>query len=154
MPYAPTIIITSTPAIQVSMVGSLTYEEFQQSLNSFQLKVQNVFLESLGYQQLNQSYLYQIYDSDGRQVAQSLKPKVDPYQNQPALYLDLSENDIILNGQSSVSFNMFPGENLVLMLCCKEVNVNDYFPAKSGNFDKGKDSLGNLDLFENYTDCL
>jgi len=153
--YSPTITVSSTPALQISMAGGVTYEEFLSSLGQFVYKVNSYFLQCQSLQQLQQAIAYNIFDSSGNVLAQAIIQNPDPYQYTASIVQDLKDMGIILNGQSTISFNVLPGEFITMSLCTVQVsNQDELNRMHEDNFEQADDSNGNLQLFEDYSNCL
>lgn len=152
---SPTITATTTPGLQITMAGGVTYEEFLNSLGQFVYYVERYQMSAQGYDQIQEKIAYNIYDSNGQLFDQAIISNVNPYQSTASLIRDLTGMDIILNGRSSVSLNIFPNEFIQLILCCNEVSGSEYLNRyHENNFRKVDDDVGNLKLFEGYKSCL
>lgn len=147
--YSPTITINSTPAIQVTMVGAITYQEFQNIVGTYVFGIDEIFLEALSTRQINQPITYNIYNPNGNSFQQPLTPKVDPYQYRASLRLPTKGEKFILNGFSSLGFIILTGETLSLFLYSQQVSVQDFLKTASSvnNFNNVPDKLGNLKIY-------
>lgn len=152
---SPTIIVSTTPAIQVTMVGAITYQEFINILGTYVFKVNKMVLEALRIQQINQPITYQIYNPVGSGAQQSLKPKVDPYQMQATYEMPSNHREIILNGFSSLALLIKNGETVAIELCSDQRSVLDALDKISKpNFQRIDDKLDLLKLFRTQQgDC-
>lgn len=152
---SPTIIVNSTPAIQVSMLGAITYQEFTNVVGLYVYKVNKIVLEALGFGQINQPINYNIYSPNGTAFEQSLKPKVDPYQYQATYEMSTGKKDIMLNGFSSLAFLIRSGETVTMELCSDQRSVLDELNKVSKtNFQRVPDKLDLLKLFRSQQgDC-
>lgn len=148
--YSPTIIINTTPSIQVSMVGAITYQEFTNLVGIYVYQVNEIFLEALSTRQINQPIIYNIYNSSGTGYQGPLTPKVDPYQYRASFSLPTKNSKIILNGFSSLSLNVLNGENLTMFLYSDQAGINDILisPDSVNNYKNVPDKLGNLALYK------
>jgi hypothetical protein len=142
--YTPTIVVNTVPPVSVTMVGTLTYQEFLNILGIEVFAINTLILESTRFDQLRQSYTYNIFDANGVESQEIIKPRPDPYQKQPTMYLSLKDKQFILNGQSSLSFNILPNESLLLEFDSEEKGIADLSP----------DYLSNIDEYKKYQDKL
>jgi hypothetical protein len=118
----------SLPAgLDISIAGALTYGEFLYMLGTLNFKLKSIFIEAKSIAQVNQPYRYTIRDSTGTHDGLSLKPKVDPNQQQPSLLL-VPSGDLILNGFGYLSFTILPEERLSLRLDAWESSSKDVGP--------------------------
>lgn len=152
---SPTIIINTTPGIEVTMLGAITYQEFINILGTYVFKVYKMVLEALQIAQINQPITYQIYNPNGNGFQQSLKPKVDPYQLQATFEMATARREIILNGFSSLALLIRAGETVTMELCSDQRSVLDELNKVSKtNFQRVPDKLDLLKLFRTQPgDC-
>lgn len=142
--FSPTIVVNNNPSVSITMVGTISYQEFLNILGIEVYKINQLVLESIGFDQLRQPYAYGIFDANGIQSQEVIKPRPDPYQKQPTIYLCLKDKDFILNGQSSLAFNILPNENLTIEIDSQEKSISDLSP----------DYLSNIDQYKKYADSL
>jgi hypothetical protein len=152
--YAANIISgVNPPDIQVQMVGAITYEEFTAIVGTVDFKLKQLFLEAQSNAQILQPINYNIIDSDGRQYNNTLKPKIDPYQYRSSLIQPTDAFQVILNGLSSLGFNLLPNENVTLSLISDKASFYDALDQVSkNNFKRIDDDLGNLQLWDSFKD--
>lgn len=121
---SPTIISNSSGGVSVDVVG-MTYEAFLNSLGSNVFRILEIYMTASSIAQLHQQIKYSIGDATGIQFDQILNYAVDPYQKVPAYRIDLSGENVILNGQSDLQFTLLPGESLMLQLVCDQYTPAD-----------------------------
>ncbi len=149
MPYTPTITVNSTPAVQVDMAGALTYLEFLNSLGNWNYQVKEFYIRANSNAQINEPINYNIYDVTGQRFNQVINVEIDPYQHQPAQMVNVKQLGILLNGQSSLSFNLLPGEQILIILYTNVIAIGGVnMLQQSGNLKEGDDLLGNLKLYD------
>lgn len=140
----PTVIIDGSGGVSIDVVG-MTYEEFLNSLGNNVYKVLEIYMTASSMQQFFQQIKYHISDATGLQYDKLLNYAVDPYQKVPAYKIDLRDDNIILNGQSNIDFNILPGESLMLQMLCETKSVTDKLdeinPNVVNNMDKDQDVL-------------
>lgn len=152
--YAPTIINSSIPGLPVTMTGDLTYDEFLNSLGQFNYRIKKYYLSCIvSVAQLLQSIFYNINDSSGAAAGENIAPNVDPYQSFNSIYMDMGDREIILDSNSSLSFNLLPGEQITMQMYCEQVSVEDPMTSQN-NFNKADDPLNLLELYQQYKDTL
>ncbi|HEX4850815.1 MAG TPA: hypothetical protein VFV08_08420 [Puia sp.] len=150
----PTVTISSTPAIQVTMVGAITFNEFINTLGIYVYLVKLIFMQALTTQQINQNLTYHIINPNGMGKQKSITPSVDPYQKQATYSLDLTGEKIILNGFSTIGFTILAGETVMLILCSDQKNLQDALNAISAdNFKMVQGAVGNTQLFKSLRKC-
>lgn len=152
---SPTIIVSSTPGIEVTMLGAITYQEFINILGVYVFKVYKMILEAFTTRQINEPITYRIYNPNGNGAQQPLKPKVNPYQKQATYELPTASREIILNGFSSLAFLIHAGETVTLELCSDQRSVLDELNKVSKtNFQRVDDKMDLLKLFRSQRgDC-
>lgn len=124
-----TITIT-TPPVTVSMGDGISYNEFLNSLGTFQYRVLNFYAYSDSLEQLLQPVNYNEYEAQGDRRITFVNPSIDPFQKQKSLYKNVEDAGIILNGQSSVSVNLLPNTLIKLQLFCDRMRITDYMDSK------------------------
>lgn len=155
--YTPVIIVNSTPGIVVTMPGTLTYNEFLQSLGPDVYSINNFYIQSQTLAQIFEPIRYNAFDVNGSQYNTPLIMSVDPYQFSAAFSLSTEEKGIILNGQSSLGINLLNAENIIMIFCTDQIAATDGFdilPNGKSNFKRVDDNLGQLDLYRNFNLCL
>ncbi len=152
---SPTIITNSTPAIQVTMLGAITYQEFTNVVGTYVYQVYRIVLEALATRQINEPINYNIYNASGLANQEPLKPKIDPYQKQATYELPTARKRIILNGFSSLGFIIHSGETVTMELCSDQRSVLDELDKLGKtNFERVSDKLDLLKMFRTQQrDC-
>lgn len=152
---SPTIIVNTTPAIEITMLSTITYHEFTNILGTYVYKVYKIVLETLNIKQINQPITYQIYNPIKSDFQQPLKPKVDPYQMQTTYELPTKQREIILNGFSNLALLIQSGETVTMELCNDQRNMlNELNKMNKTNFQRVPDKMDLLKLFRTQQkDC-
>jgi len=118
MAFIPCVVTTlSAPVLSVSMplqvIGSgVTYAQLIQSLGSYNYGAEFFYMSATNYQQISQPISYFNFDANGNSVSAILPFAVDPYQSQPSIFYDTESSQIIFDGTSSITFNVFAGANI------------------------------------------
>lgn len=120
--YTPTIITGATPYLQITMAGSLSYEELLQVLGSWNFKVKTIYVSAQRMSQVLEVMQYNHLNSNGNNVVTPIVPSPDPYQNRPALVIATAEKNIILDGFSALNYNIQAGEQILMVLDTDEVS--------------------------------
>lgn len=156
MPTAsPIITISTVPILQTTMVGAITYAEFRNILGIQVFKINSIFIQAESNEQINQPLAYNDTQVTGKGFQEVLKPKIDPYQYRASFVLDNKGKEIVLNGFSTIAFNLLPRQSISMVLCSDQKSLQDDLNKISkSNFDLAHDSLGNLTLFLNKKDCV
>lgn len=153
--FTPVITINTTPSLQVTMAGAVTYQEFLNSLGQFVYWLEVYQMQCNSINQLQEELEYFIYNVDGTIFRQTIVPNVDPFQYAVSLRNNVKDMGIILNGQSSIAFTILPNETIQLILCTKQVSNQDALNfINKNNFKRVDDIVGNLKLFVGYKSCL
>ena len=155
--YAPTITVNNTPGLQAQMPGTLTYNEFLQSLGQYVYEIRKYYISSTdnNIKQLLQPVYYEINDANGLQEAQVIVHHVDPYQASSSFIEDCSGKNIYLDGNSSFNLNLLAGEQITLSLFTNETAIiDDINKYGKSNFEIASDPLKNIGLYKEYLDTL
>lgn len=121
--YAPSITINATPPLSITGAGGVSYEEILNSLGDFNFMVEEIFLSAVTISQILQNLSFNKFDSTGTQDIQQIVPNVDPYQRISSIYIDTAGKKIILDGRSSMAFDVGAGEIMTMILYCRQKDV-------------------------------
>ena len=153
--FSVTITSTPTPAISVQLSGNVTYEQFKNSLGQFVYNVRKAYLFSENQRQIQGVFNYNNYDANGNQFFTNVVSALDPYQNQPSLFLDLKDRSIAIDGQDAVKFNMQPNTQLSLKLYVDRITNQDTLNSlHADNFQGLASDLNDVTFFEDYKDYV
>ena len=153
--FSVNIVSNTTPAITVTLSGSVTYQQFQNSLGDFVYDIDEAYLYSTNQRQIQGSFLYSRYDSNGKQNIQSVISAISPYQAQSSIYIDTRGKELILDGRDYVNFIMQPNTILQIKLFCRRVAVVDPLDRYGiNNFKDLERSEGAYNFFEQYYEIL
>ena len=139
------------------MPGTLTYNEFLQSLGQYVYQIRKYYISSVNnsIKQLLEPVYYEISDANGSQQAQVMVHHVDPYQASSSFIADCDGRGFFLDGNSSFSLNLLAGQQITLSLFTNETAIiDDIDKYGKSNFEKYQDTLKQLDLYKDYTDTL
>jgi hypothetical protein len=153
--FSVNIVSNTTPAVSVTLSGTVTYQQFQNSLGNFVYEVDEAYLYSTNQRQIQGTFLYSKYDSNGNQNTQTIISAISPYQYQSSIYIDLREKNLILDGRDYINFNLLPNTTLQIKLFCRRIAVIDPLDKKGiNNFTDLENSEGAYDFFEQYYEIL
>lgn len=148
--FAVTITITTTPAVAVT-ASNVSYDEIRRSLGDYVYLVNRVYLFSNIFQQLNGVVKYQHYDVNGNINVESLTPTIDPYQTQKSLFYNTKKFDVVLDGQSSLNFNLLPSAEIKIEFFTNRLAKRDALDILTpNNFKELESSMGRFSFFEDW----
>jgi hypothetical protein len=152
--YSPIIANNTTSFLQVGSTN-VTYEEIKESLGSAQYLVQMIYIASTNQNQILQTYTYQITDANGNERRQSLIFPIDPYQQQSAIFQSEEGKKIIFNGQSSLSFAIYPQANFKITLFYTRIyNSSLLNKLHESNFQETEKLIDQYDFFDGLEDII
>lgn len=114
MASLPPSITTIPPAISVtapagSVLGTgITYQQFLQSLGTYNYGVEFLYMQASTYPEIGQPVYYNYMMADGNSVTAFLPFHVDPYQSQPAIFYETEKDQIIFTAMTSLQFKLQP----------------------------------------------
>lgn len=108
MTIAPTITVSTTPGLQVNTGSALSYAAILNSLGAMIYQLDMLYYKSSTYAQFSNPVQYAKYDANGDQNSNVIVTPISPVQWQPVMYL--RPKDAVFEGQSSLNFNMNPGQ--------------------------------------------
>jgi hypothetical protein len=148
--FAVTITITTTPAVSVT-ASNVTYDEIRRSLGDYVYLVERIYLFSNSFRQISSVVKYENYDVNGNIKVESLTPTVDPYQTQKSLFYDTKKFDVILNGQSSLDFDLLPNSEIKLEFFTNRLAKRDALDILTpNNFKELESAMGRFSFFEDW----
>jgi len=133
----PMVSVTA-PVLSVSL-PTITYNQFLNSLGTYNYGSEYLYLSAIAYQQIGQIFNYQHFDANGNAIQTFLPFAVDPYQNQPSIYYETDPEEIIFDGFSSLGFTLLAGERVYFKMFAHIIYT-------SGDLDKY--GLGNMQTVE------
>jgi hypothetical protein len=144
--FSAVVTVQSTPAVSVTTIGTLPYEDIRKSLGDFVYKPYQIYLQSSNFSQLSGVIQYKKYDSDGSLKFYDIIPFVSPFQQQRSLFLQL-EKDTIVDGRNAFNFILLASTTLKLKLFSSQISKESFVD------DKGQELLGqsNFKAFETAT---
>ena len=145
--YTPTITFYPTGVFTITSNTSTPYFVIQNSMGSFLYGVNNIYFQANTTQQLFQGFNFRSYDVNGDINSYINVTTVDPYQYQNSIFLKPIRKDIVLDGRTSISFNLLPTENVNLVFYVTEFSnglylkepkfFDDYFFKQQHDFFNG-----------------
>lgn len=101
------IVTTSTPFGNITS-NTVTYAQILSSLGTFVYGGEFIYMATNTYTQISQPFKYLHFDANGNQIVTYLPFAIDPYQSQPSIYFETNPDEIVLDGFSSLTFNLEP----------------------------------------------
>ena len=143
--YSPSVTNFPEGVVSVVSTDNTSYSTVVQSMGSFNYGISSMYVSSNDSSQLMQPMTFVQYDSNGNiQKTNQIIP-VDPYQYQSSSFFDLSKENIVLNGRTSLTFPVLSSENVSVVFYTKDVANKDFLPPT----DFFKD-----DFFTGYAEVL
>lgn len=156
MTITPTITIQSTPGLQVSGAGGITYAQILNELGYSVFWVSNLYYYSSSLLQFGNPLQYLIYDSNGNQKQNIDVTLVSVNQFLPVMIVKMDgDRPLLINGSSKLSFNINPGVSIQFLFYNKRIrNTNPLDAWLPDNFKKLQAAMDIPDFFEDYNDRL
>lgn len=151
--FSSTINTNVAPPAVTATASNVTYGEIRRSLGDYVYCVKRLYLFSNNLKQLSGLVKYQHYNVNGNQVIESLTPTIDPYQTQVSLFYDTADKGLVLDGQSSLNFNLLPNSFIKVEFFATRVAKRDYLDAilpDANNFKQLETAMGQFSFFEDW----
>lgn len=123
------------------------YPLIQESMGSYQYRIDEMYLQSNTAQQLLQPLSFRSYDVNGTISKIIDVLTVNPYQNQSSLFVKPISNNFVLDGRTSINFNLLATENINFIFYVTEQSnaiflkeptlFDDYFFKQQEDFFNG-----------------
>lgn len=152
-----------TPAISITFPSGIagvgiTYNQFLNSLGSYNYGAEFFYLSASTYTQVGQPVYYNHFDSNGNSITTFLPFAVDPYQSQPSIYYETNSDEIIITRLSSMQFNLEPNTTVYFKFFATITYLGN-------EFDDNRDQDGydlfteiekkeSMDFFSDYCDYI
>lgn len=132
--YTPSTTFYTNGVYTITSNKGTPYFMIQNSMGSFQYGVNEIYIQSDTTQQLLQGLSFRSYDVNGDIAIFLNVTTVSPYQYQNSLFLKPVRNDVVLDGRTSISFNLLPSENVNFVFYVTE-QANGMFLKEQKFFD-------------------
>lgn len=140
--------ITTTPSVSITLANGVTYQQFLNSLGAFVYWFDVIYLWTNTPAQITQPILYNYTDVNGNARTVSIIPTTDPYQYSPALYIDIKDFNVVVDGNSTVQFTLLPNATLKFKLYGDYMSVSALNGGEqNNNFNKLAETIGMPDFF-------
>jgi hypothetical protein len=110
--YIPTTTFYPNGVFTISSNDSTPYFVIQNSMGSYLYGIYYIYLQSNTPEQLLQGLNFRTYDVNGEIKSFINTTVIDPYQYQNSLFVKPLSDKIVLNGRTSINFNLLPSENI------------------------------------------
>lgn len=132
--YTPTSTFYPNGVYQISSNDGTPYFQIQNSMGSFLYGVDEIYLQANSAEQLLQGLSFRSYDVNGDVSNFINTTTVDPYQYQNSIFIKPIRNDIVLDGRTSINFNLLPSETINFVFYVTE-HFNGMFLPKTKFLD-------------------
>jgi hypothetical protein len=132
--YAP--VVTSYPKGVFSITSNkgTPYPLIQESMGSYQYRIDEIYLQANTAQQLFQPISFRSYDANGTVNIVVDVITINPYQKQNSLFIKPVNKNLILDGRTSIKFDLLPNEEQNMVFFTTEQS-NDYGLKEPNFFD-------------------
>jgi hypothetical protein len=147
-------MVSVVPPSSSISTPTITYSQLMASLGTYVYGSEFFYLSSTTFKQINQPFFYTHFDAAGNQVSSYLAFAVDPYQQLPAIYYETSPNEVIFDGFSSLTFDLYAQELVFFkMFALIEYMGGDLEEFGDNNFEELENAEG-VKIFDDYCNYL
>ena len=132
--YTPTTTFYPKGVVTISSIDSTPYFAIQNSMGSYLYGIFYIYLQSNTPEQLLQNLNFRTYDVNGDIRSFLNTTTIDPYQYQNSLFVKPISSSIVLNGRTSVNFNILPSETVNFVFYVNQT-ANSYLLKEPSLFD-------------------
>jgi hypothetical protein len=148
--YNPTITNPATSFLQVTMLDTVTYQQFLQSLGSISFDITDIYLSTTTMEQIQQVYDFEKFDANGDKKKKSYVFAPDPYQRMTAFIQPIQPSDeMIFDSRSFLKFPVLANEYLIMKFYYNDFSLTDLLDEKNGGNMKKV-----FDFFDSYQDVI
>jgi hypothetical protein len=105
---APVVTVLSSPAVSVTSINNLTYNQIQQSIGSYSYLLNSIYEYTEQSSQLLQPIGLKKYNVKGDKLIYNLQMAVDPYQQIASIHQDTIGLDYAFDGNNNFYFYLEP----------------------------------------------
>jgi hypothetical protein len=132
--YTPTTTFYPNGVFTISSNDATPYFVIQNSMGSFLYGIYYIYLQSNSPEQLLQGLNFRTYDVNGDIKSFINTTVIDPYQYQNSLFVKPISDKIVLNGRTSINFNLLPSETVNFVYYVNQL-ANSYLLKEPSLFD-------------------
>jgi len=132
--YTPTTTFYPNGVFTISSNDATPYFVIQNSMGSFLYGIYYIYLQSNSPEQLLQGLNFRTYDVNGDIKSLINTTVIDPYQYQNSLFVKPISDKIVLNGRTSINFNLLPSETVNFVYYVNQL-ANSYLLKEPSLFD-------------------
>jgi uncharacterized protein YbcC (UPF0753/DUF2309 family) len=152
--YTATISSNSSSFLEVNSTN-VSYDEIKESFAANAYLIKKMYIIATNRNQIQQSYLFQNFDSNGNQKYTNLVFPIDPYQKQSAIIKDLKDQKVVFNGRSSLAFPVLPNERMKITFYYERVNLSSFLNEyQEDNFKDTEKDMNDWNFFGQYNDII
>jgi hypothetical protein len=137
-----------------SSLGGVTYEQFLQSLGSYNYGIEFFYVSSTSYKQIGQPVTYNHFDASGNSVTTTLPFTVDPYQSNPAMFYETEPNQIIATRLSSLTMTILANTRVFFKFFATITYIGSELDALGQNNMQDLEQSFGLSFFDDYCNYL
>lgn len=150
----PVNITKVNPAITITLPGiNNTFQEFVNSLGAHVYNVELLYMSGPDFNQISQSVGYSRTEADGKGYGRSIPFYIDPYQYQPAKFMETDKSKTIIDNNSNIQFVIIKNSTAQFKFFGDRISVTEPFEALGmDNFSRISVDLpeGFFDDYSNY----
>ena len=132
--YTPTTTFYPNGVFTISSNDATPYFVIQNSMGSFLYGIFYIYLQGNSPEQVLQPINFRTYDVNGEIKSFINVTTIDPYQYQNSLFVKPISDDIVLNGRTSINFNLLPTETTNFVFYVNQTS-NSYLLKEPSFFD-------------------
>jgi len=132
--YNPTTTFYPNGVFTISSNDATPYFVIQNSMGSYLYGIFYIYLQSNSPEQLLQGLNFRTYDVNGDIKSFINTTVIDPYQYQNSLFVKPISDKIVLNGRTSINFNLLPSETINFVYYVNQL-ANSYLLKEPSLFD-------------------
>ena len=132
--YTPTTTFYPNGVYTISSNDATPYFVIQNSMGSFLYGIFYIYLQGNSPEQVLQPINFRTYDVNGEIKSFINVTTIDPYQYQNSLFVKPISDDIVLNGRTSINFNLLPTETTNFVFYVNQTS-NSYLLKEPSFFD-------------------
>jgi len=123
--YIPTLTTSSTPFIEVTSAGGVSYTEIQNSIGTYVYQILNLYQRASSISQIMQNILLRKYDKFGNRQLRLMEMNIDPFQFQASLNKNMRNLDYRFDNNNNMYMTVEGNTLINIVIDMIELNRAD-----------------------------
>jgi len=150
----PPSVTSVGPSLSV-VTPTITYNQLINSLGTYNYGALFFYISAATFQEINQPFFYNNFNTNGNSMSTYLPFTVDPYQFTPSLYYkDVDPEIILFDNTSSLTFTLFANSIVYFKMFALIANMAGFFDRFADDNFETLEKIEGMSFFDDYCNYL